>query len=127
MVFSNGPEMIETLPAWVLLLLLWIAVVNPVTFAVYAWDKSRARFGAWRVPESRLLFLALIGGWPGAKLAQHLLHHKTRKMPFARRLNTVPVIQLMLIGGAMTLWASLGAAKELTPAHSVTRQSERSD
>jgi uncharacterized membrane protein YsdA (DUF1294 family) len=53
-----------------------------VTFLVYAWDKSAARRGAWRVPESTLHVLALLGGWPGALLAQRVLRHKTRKQPF---------------------------------------------
>ncbi|MEL7668339.1 MAG: DUF1294 domain-containing protein [Actinomycetota bacterium] len=53
-----------------------------VTFAVYAWDKSAARRGARRVPESTLHVLALLGGWPGALVAQQALRHKTRKQPF---------------------------------------------
>ena len=42
------------------------------------------------MPEKTLLLLALLGGWPLAKLAQRRFRHKTRKQPFATLLNLVP-------------------------------------
>jgi uncharacterized membrane protein YsdA (DUF1294 family) len=51
-------------------------------FIVYALDKSAARKGERRTPESTLLILGLFGGWPGAVLAQQWLRHKTVKQPF---------------------------------------------
>lgn len=51
-------------------------------FIAYALDKSAARKGERRTPESTLLMLGLIGGWPGAVLAQQWLRHKTVKQPF---------------------------------------------
>lgn len=60
--------------------LYWIASV--VTFLAYALDKSAARRGRWRTPESTLQGLALIGGWPGALLAQQWLRHKSSKAHF---------------------------------------------
>ena len=51
-------------------------------FIAYALDKSAARRGERRTPESTLLMLGLCGGWPGAVLAQQWLRHKTVKQPF---------------------------------------------
>jgi uncharacterized membrane protein YsdA (DUF1294 family) len=51
-------------------------------FIAYALDKSAARRGERRTPESTLLMLGLFGGWPGAVLAQQWLRHKTVKQPF---------------------------------------------
>jgi uncharacterized membrane protein YsdA (DUF1294 family) len=51
-------------------------------FIVYAIDKSAARQGAWRTPESTLLLLGLACGWPGAVLAQAWLRHKSAKPSF---------------------------------------------
>ena len=57
-------------------------VLSVVCFAAYASDKSAANSGSWRTPESTLLIVGLLGGWPGAMLAQQLLRHKTVKASF---------------------------------------------
>ncbi len=57
-------------------------IISAATFLVYAWDKHRARLGGRRVAESTLHLLSLLGGWPGAYLAQHRLRHKTAKTSF---------------------------------------------
>ena len=69
------------LPQWAV---LFYGAVSILCFAVYALDKSAARAGRWRTPESTLLGLGLIGGWPGAILAQQMFRHKIRKRPFMR-------------------------------------------
>lgn len=56
--------------------------LSATTFVLYALDKSSARRSQWRVPENMLHLLALLGGWPGAWLAQQVFRHKTRKSGF---------------------------------------------
>ena len=58
------------------------ACVSIVCFAAYALDKRAARTGRRRTPERTLLLLGLIGGWPGAFLAQRTLRHKSSKTSF---------------------------------------------
>lgn len=41
-------------------------LLSGITWVVYALDKSAARRNQWRVRESTLHLLALLGGWPGA-------------------------------------------------------------
>lgn len=57
-------------------------VVSTVTFFVYANDKAAAQRGARRTPEATLHLLAVLGGWPGALLAQQSLRHKSIKSEF---------------------------------------------
>jgi uncharacterized membrane protein YsdA (DUF1294 family)/cold shock CspA family protein len=54
-------------------------VMSAVTYGLYAHDKARARTSGWRVPESTLHLVELLGGWPGALLAQRRLRHKCSK------------------------------------------------
>ncbi len=59
-----------------------IIVLSAVTYGVYSGDKHAARTGRRRTPENTLHLLALIGGWPGAAVAQQRLNHKTAKQSF---------------------------------------------
>lgn len=58
------------------------ALLSVLTFIAYWWDKRQAQAGRWRTQESTLQLLALLGGWPGALLAQAYLRHKSQKRPF---------------------------------------------
>ena len=55
-----------------------------VAFAAYGIDKAAARRQANRISEQTLLILGLVGGWPGALVAQQVFRHKTRKRSFRR-------------------------------------------
>lgn len=66
-------------PGWVAWLYLGSSVV---CYAIYALDKSAASANRWRVKEDTLLALGLIGGWPGAIIAQQALRHKSSKASF---------------------------------------------
>ncbi|MGB3071915.1 MAG: cold shock and DUF1294 domain-containing protein [Ottowia sp.] len=66
-------------PRWALWAYLGLSVI---TFVTYAADKSAAKRGAWRISEQTLHLMALLGGWPGALVAQQALRHKSSKMEF---------------------------------------------
>jgi uncharacterized membrane protein YsdA (DUF1294 family)/cold shock CspA family protein len=57
-------------------------VMSTLTFAVYWQDKSAAESNGSRTPEKTLHSLALLGGWPGAMIAQQVLRHKSSKEDF---------------------------------------------
>lgn len=66
-------------PLWVLAA---YAMLGLVSFGVYGFDKRAARNGDWRVTETALHTIDLIGGIAGGLLAQWLFRHKTRKPGF---------------------------------------------
>jgi uncharacterized membrane protein YsdA (DUF1294 family) len=51
-------------------------------FLFYSFDKAAAQANQWRICESTLHGLSLIGGWPGALVGQAVYRHKTRKASF---------------------------------------------
>jgi uncharacterized membrane protein YsdA (DUF1294 family) len=63
---------------------LWLifTFVSVIAYVFYALDKKAALNNKRRTPEDWLQFLALMGGWPGALIAQQQFRHKTRKTSF---------------------------------------------
>jgi uncharacterized membrane protein YsdA (DUF1294 family)/cold shock CspA family protein len=79
LLFVCGAVFILKLPIVIIGLYTIGSIISYITFSS---DKSAAQNGQWRISEGTLMFFALIGGWPGALIAQRLLHHKTQKRSF---------------------------------------------
>ena len=56
--------------------------VSVFTYFSYRSDKRHAEAGDWRIPESTLHLMELLGGWPGAFLSQRIFRHKTSKLSY---------------------------------------------
>ena len=80
------------------MVLLFISIINALTYWMYAQDKEAAQSGNRRVPENTLHTLAFLGGWPAAWLAQQRLRHKTQKQPFRKIYFCTIVFNILLIG-----------------------------
>jgi len=89
-------------PLWLALLVV-VVVMSGITYGVYAVDKRRAGTRLRRIPESTLLLLGLLGGWPGAIVAQQRLRHKTRKVSFRRRFWSTVVVNLLVVALILAL------------------------
>lgn len=89
-------------------LLLAYLAMSAATYIAYARDRSAARAGRRRTPEKALHLMALLGGWPGALLAQRRLRHKSSKTSFLMTfwltiaLNLAGLVALFVQGGAAT-------------------------
>lgn len=79
------------------LLIIYILVVNVITFVTYGVDKYKAKKSQWRIPEAALLWMAVWGGSIGALLAMRCFRHKTQHWKFALGLPLILVLQLILI------------------------------
>ena len=69
-------------PLLVLALFFGYVIMSAALFAAYGFDKRAAQRGTFRTQESALHLLALMGGWPGALVAQRVFRHKTVKQSF---------------------------------------------
>ena len=104
-----GTATLFAIPAFVLVYLLaavfwkpplWAAALyvaaSMVAFGVYAADKSAAARGSRRVSENTLHLLSVVGGWPGALIAQQMLRHKSAKQAF-RQIFWITVVLNVLV------------------------------
>ena len=78
--------------------LIYLAVINVVTFFMYGIDKWKAKRSKWRISEATLLGMAVIGGSIGAWLGMKTWHHKTLHKKFRYGEPTIIIIQLALAG-----------------------------
>ena len=58
------------------------ALLSLFSYLAYRKDKRAAERRQWRTPEEFLHALSLLGGWPGALIAQNRLRHKSAKTSF---------------------------------------------
>lgn len=79
-----------------LIIIYYLLVINAVAFFVYGIDKLKARKDWWRIPESTLLLLAIVGGSIGAWLGMKVWHHKTMHKKFRYGLPLILLLQLAL-------------------------------
>ena len=74
-----------------------------LAFVAYGADKAAARRGRRRTPEATLHVISVLGGWPGALVAQRVFHHKTVKRSF-RAVFWVTVIVNCAVWAVFSLW-----------------------
>jgi len=70
-----------------------IAIVNIGSLMFFGFDKLKSKSGGWRIPESRLLLVALAGPF-GAYIGILLFRQKTHKTKFL----LVPLFVFIQIG-----------------------------
>ena len=79
------------------LILVYLLSINLISFILMGVDKSKARKRSWRIPESTLFVLALIGGSIGSIAGMHLFHHKTRHRYFLYGMPAILIIQILIV------------------------------
>ena len=79
-----------------------IGALSIISVLAYGKDKAAALKGRWRVNEKTFHMLSLLGGWPGATLAQILFNHKTSKQPFRTIFWFTVILNTGFIGWTFT-------------------------
>lgn len=78
---GSGSLMLYLQQGWIAPLVAYVAV-SVISFLMYRSDKRSARESGQRTPENLLHLSELLGGWPGALIAQQRFRHKTRKVSY---------------------------------------------
>lgn len=77
-------------------LIVFLLVVNVLTFFAFGVDKWKAKHHKWRIPEATLLGLAVVGGSIGAWLGMKVWHHKTKHKKFQYGIPFILMAQVAL-------------------------------
>ena len=86
----------------VITIIAFYALMSVLAYIAYAVDKKAAIKRRQRVSEKSLHLLGLLGGWPGALLAQQQLRHKTQKTAFQVTFWLTATLNLVCVGWLMS-------------------------
>ena len=75
----------------------YLALMNLIGFASMGIDKKRAVKKLWRIPESTLFIIALIGGSIGSIIGMRVFHHKTRHWYFVYGMPAILFLQIAAV------------------------------
>ncbi len=76
---------------------LYLIIINAAGFLLMLVDKRKAQRGAWRIPESTLMGVAVLGGSVGALAGMYKFRHKTRHVKFTVGIPAILIVQLALL------------------------------
>lgn len=78
------------------ILICYLIAINVMAFLTYGLDKWKARKSLWRIRESALLALAVLGGSIGAWLGMRVWHHKTQHKKFRYGVPLILAAQVVI-------------------------------
>ena len=78
-------------------IIIYLIIINLIAFLAMFIDKKKAQKDKWRIKESTLLILALIGGSIGAISGMYIFHHKTQKPRFYIGFPIIIILQILVI------------------------------
>ena len=80
------------------LLCLYLLIINALGLLIMLADKEKAKKHQWRIPESTLLTVAVLGGSVGCYAGMRVFHHKTRKPKFYIGVPVIFAVQVLVAG-----------------------------
>lgn len=78
-------------------IIIYIVCINLITFFTMGIDKWKAKRGSWRIKESTLFILVLLGGGIGGIVGMYTFRHKTQKNYFKYGFPIIIVIQIIAV------------------------------
>jgi len=78
------------------MLIYYLLLINAAAFILMLADKFKARKNLWRIPESVLMGLALLGGSVGALLGMYACRHKTKHLKFTVGIPVILAVQIII-------------------------------
>lgn len=77
--------------------IIYIVLINTITFSIFGIDKLKAIKNKWRIPEKILFLLSIIGGSVGGLAGMYTFRHKTQKPAFKFGIPAILIVQIVLV------------------------------
>ena len=81
----------------IIVIVIYLVVMNSIGFASMGIDKSKAKRGAWRIPEKTLFLIAILGGSVGSILGMKQFRHITKHKSFTIGMPAILLVQVLVI------------------------------
>ena len=78
------------------MMLIYLLIINALSFLLMLIDKQKAKKGLWRIPEKTLLAIALLGGSLGGIVGMKMFRHKTKHLKFSLGLPLFLTVQIII-------------------------------
>ena len=79
------------------LIVLYLLIINAVSFLLMLADKRKAQKNLWRIPEKTLFTAAIFGGSVGSLLGMYMFRHKTKHLHFTLGMPAILLLQIAAI------------------------------
>lgn len=79
------------------IIIFYLLAINIVAFIAFGVDKYKAKRDKWRIPESTLLTMAVLGGSIGALAGMRVWRHKTLHDKFRIGIPVILALQIIAI------------------------------
>lgn len=76
--------------------IIYVIIINLITFFAMYIDKKKAKYGKWRISESALFMLVLLGGGIGGIAGMYTFRHKTKKTRFVIGFPAILIFEIFV-------------------------------
>lgn len=78
-------------------IVIYLILINLITFLAMYIDKIKAKKGKRRIPEKTLFILVGLGGGIGGILGMYLFRHKTKKTRFVIGFPAILIFEVLVV------------------------------
>lgn len=78
-------------------IITYVIVINLIAFLAMYIDKKKAQKGKWRIKESTLFMLVLLGGGIGGIAGMYTFRHKTKKLYFTIGFPVILLTEIFIV------------------------------
>lgn len=79
------------------IIIIYLVTINLITFLAMWIDKRKAQKGKWRISETALFTMAILGGSIGGIIGMYTFRHKTKKKRFTIGFPLILILEILII------------------------------